>query len=354
MTIQVRCPNSACGKLLAVRDDFAGKTGKCPSCGTTMPIPYPNEAPSAAITPEVGEPPAREELEAIPVRGGRARQRRYEEDEEDESYDDYDEDDDRRPRRRRTREEDERRRRPVWPEVSTLVCLGLGIFCFLVLSIIPLFSYATASGAVLGFSASKSSDSLFTGDPDFIGTWQGKVLMIATLAVLVLTAVALILYLTFRPEDSDPIITITGAVAGAWGVTVLLWLLGLIWKVFNLSGEINKRLANNPLGKAEISITPGVAIWIGLIVAVGGLAAFSTLMSLRRKTLWMYVGEGVGLALGILITVLVVQPWKTTYDKEGGGSRPKFLTQAATWEAIGGKTALANRFPPGHAGPRSR
>ncbi|MFO0884401.1 MAG: hypothetical protein U0894_09465 [Pirellulales bacterium] len=37
MPIAVNC--SHCGKTLKVKDEFAGKKGKCPSCNGSIPIP---------------------------------------------------------------------------------------------------------------------------------------------------------------------------------------------------------------------------------------------------------------------------------------------------------------------------
>jgi len=37
--IKVKCPNAACGKVAAVKEEFAGKRAKCPACGTIIDIP---------------------------------------------------------------------------------------------------------------------------------------------------------------------------------------------------------------------------------------------------------------------------------------------------------------------------
>jgi hypothetical protein len=50
--IKVTCPNVSCGKLSAVKEEFAGRQAKCPACGTIMKIPA---APQAA-TPRQAEP----------------------------------------------------------------------------------------------------------------------------------------------------------------------------------------------------------------------------------------------------------------------------------------------------------
>jgi hypothetical protein len=310
MTIHVRCPNAECGKLLAVRDDFAGKTGKCPSCGATMPIPAADESPPVLAAAVEDEAPPEHE----PRPAARRRRRRQEEEDEDD-YDDYDDD---RPRGRgRFQRED--RRRPRDPQLATLLCLGIGIGLLLFLAFTPLFSFATKSGLGVGIGASESVPSLFTGDPNFIGTWPGKVIMFATLAVAVLVVVSLVVCLTASPEVGDLMVTIGSCVAGGWGVTALLWQLGLIWKVFSLAKKINEIIGNR-----DISVSPGIGLWIGMGLALATVAVFSCLMSLRQKTLWIYLGEGVGLGLGLLVGLVVVQPWKTPLDQPGE-PRPSFL-----------------------------
>jgi hypothetical protein len=39
MPIRVQCPNKSCAKSMTVKDEFAGKTGKCPACGTPVKVP---------------------------------------------------------------------------------------------------------------------------------------------------------------------------------------------------------------------------------------------------------------------------------------------------------------------------
>jgi hypothetical protein len=39
MPISVKCPNRTCGKTMNVKDQFAGKMGKCPACGTPVKVP---------------------------------------------------------------------------------------------------------------------------------------------------------------------------------------------------------------------------------------------------------------------------------------------------------------------------
>ncbi|MBY0526652.1 MAG: hypothetical protein K2R98_24865 [Gemmataceae bacterium] len=39
MPIRVQCPNEACGKVMMVKDQFAGTKGKCPDCGQAVLVP---------------------------------------------------------------------------------------------------------------------------------------------------------------------------------------------------------------------------------------------------------------------------------------------------------------------------
>jgi len=39
MAIEVRCPNSDCGKGFKLRDSLAGKKVRCPGCGTVIKVP---------------------------------------------------------------------------------------------------------------------------------------------------------------------------------------------------------------------------------------------------------------------------------------------------------------------------
>src|SRR5437588_11760474 len=48
--IRVKCPNSKCQQTLTVKDEFAGRTGKCPACGTAVQVP--------AAKPQAAEAPA--------------------------------------------------------------------------------------------------------------------------------------------------------------------------------------------------------------------------------------------------------------------------------------------------------
>ncbi len=100
--IRFECPG--CRAIYTVKDDKAGKTGKCPSCGSQFVIPQPDPDPEPP-------PPVPEVALAIPIppplitpikRADRPL-RRVERD-----ADEFDDDDDRPRRRRRVRQDDDR------------------------------------------------------------------------------------------------------------------------------------------------------------------------------------------------------------------------------------------------------
>ena len=112
--IRFECPG--CRAIYTVKDDKAGKTGKCPSCGSQFVIPQPESDPEP---PEPPPPvPIPEAALAIPIsppaittikRADRPL-RRVERD-----ADEFDDDDDRPRRRRRTRPQDDD---PSWIQTN--------------------------------------------------------------------------------------------------------------------------------------------------------------------------------------------------------------------------------------------
>src|SRR5580765_7549466 len=109
--MQIACPS--CQKQLRVPDAAAGKTVKCPACGTMFPAvdtveELVQDAPPRRV-PKAAPPPAHDEVQENLPRRSRPRG-----DEDDElprrsrrPDDDDDEDDDRPARRRRPRDEDD-------------------------------------------------------------------------------------------------------------------------------------------------------------------------------------------------------------------------------------------------------
>jgi hypothetical protein len=311
MPINVRCPNDACGRMLSVQDDFAGKTGKCPSCGTTMPIPYPpaDEAPESSHMPATAEPPVRpepatagepaehgdagiptlvQEEEEIPVRRYRGRPR-Y-------SDDDYD---DRRPRRRSSG-----RDRLVVPQTGasagTIVCLSIGSGLLVFLGLTPLFAMYVVTFPNQQMAPLMSQP----GVAGMLSLTEGKILLIISQVMAGLCMAGLIVYLTVPQRVADVFVTVCSCLAGGWAVTALFWILGFIWDIKTTS--VFRQTLQNVM---ETGMEPGVGLWLGLGLSIATVAVFSTVITIRGRTLWLYLGEGIGLIGGVLLLTLNVQPW---------------------------------------------
>ncbi len=54
MPIRFQCPNPECGKTISVKDEFAGRTGKCPGCQASVKVPV-----AVAASAEHSPPPPR-------------------------------------------------------------------------------------------------------------------------------------------------------------------------------------------------------------------------------------------------------------------------------------------------------
>jgi hypothetical protein len=294
MTIQVRCPNSDCGKVLSVRDDFAGQTGRCPSCGATLDIPAGGEGP-AHVVPVRSRRPDPEEEDPVPVYPSRPRRRPR--DDYDDEYEDSDYEEDRRGARRRSPYDERYGRRRPPSTAGTIVCLGIGIGLLVFLAFVPLFPM---------FSFTFPANFRVPVQPEvggMIKLTEGMVLVIVTGVVALICVVALILYLSIAESISDIFLTVAGCLAGGWSITVLVWMVAFIWDIFTFNGVTKTR--------GGVGIVPGIGLWLGLGLALGLVAVFATLIGIRGRTLWLYLGEGVGLVAGILLLTLNVQPWES-------------------------------------------
>lgn len=57
MPMQMKCPNPACTTMLTVREEFAGKMIKCPTCASTLMVPQPAVAAAVGAAPIGGGAP---------------------------------------------------------------------------------------------------------------------------------------------------------------------------------------------------------------------------------------------------------------------------------------------------------
>jgi hypothetical protein len=120
MTIKFKCPN--CQSELSVKDELAGKMGKCPACKNPITVPRSGAAPRSSVPPPPSSRrisrPAEDvvEAEVLPEDDEPPRRsRRREEVEEVEEVEEIEDEPRRRPARRRRDDEDDRprRRRPA-------------------------------------------------------------------------------------------------------------------------------------------------------------------------------------------------------------------------------------------------
>jgi HEAT repeats len=66
MPIKFHCPNVACARGLTVKDEAAGRQGKCPSCGSVLTVPERNGATSEEPDPyALAEPEPKPEPEVV-------------------------------------------------------------------------------------------------------------------------------------------------------------------------------------------------------------------------------------------------------------------------------------------------
>jgi hypothetical protein len=287
MGIQLRCPNEACAKLLFIRDDLAGKTGKCPSCGTTLLIPAAGPAKDTVRAGESGEP-----VLVYPDKPGRFPM------EDDEIAAD-------RPRRRRMVEDEEDDQPAESPLVGTKTCLWIGIGLLAFLSFVPLFSM---------YSVQNYEPTSGRGDagPPVIGGMinlpEGKIILIGS-AVAATLCLASFIFVAALPERvANYFLTFSSSLAIAWGLTLACWFVGLIWDMFALTDYLQNE---NNFDKPPGPMTPGLGIWLGLGAALVLLCVFAILLAMRGRAVWFFLASGLGLAAGIFVVVFLVRPWDT-------------------------------------------
>jgi hypothetical protein len=89
------------------------------------------------------------------------------------------------------------------------------------------------------------------------------------------------------------------------------WVGGRFWRV------VHTPVAQTPLGVwpgflkgsggptsgggPTLRVTMGAGTLVGLVLAIGVVAVFSLMTNYRGKGRWMYLGDGVGLLLGVVL-----------------------------------------------------
>src|SRR5262249_44131303 len=66
MPMQLKCPNPACTTMLNVREEFAGKMIKCPTCAATLMVPQPAAAAAMAAAPAAPSVPTAPVMSSSP------------------------------------------------------------------------------------------------------------------------------------------------------------------------------------------------------------------------------------------------------------------------------------------------
>jgi hypothetical protein len=201
----------------------------------------------------------------------------------------------------------------VGKSVRTITLLGVGIGLLLLLSFVPLFNlYAlslTLDTPWVGVEA-RTAETVSM----FNTYWHGKAVLVVSLIVALFAVLTLVLFLTAAPDVSDPLITLCKCFSIGWTVTVVLWSMGCYWKVITEVGSLTKAVRGMWSGGVSIRVYPDAGLWITLILAIGLLVVFSLLKSPRERRLWTYFGYWAGGALGLLVVILFVQPWRPTVE----------------------------------------
>lgn len=317
MAIKVQCPNPACGQIITVRDEYAGKRGKCPVCGGAMMIPaggnreslssrpapmqqdYPRsgipvDAPDTAnlspLTPvdELRLPPA-DVLDAAPAPPPAEPPP------------------------------------PPYPsaapqlvagytmaELATRTALIIGIVSLVLLSLIPqvrwLYLSRSSSDPERNRDRTELIQLMFLGQ--HLGTGGPGATFLMFSGLLAFGSVVCLLLRDTSKETSDQAIAVFGGLGIGWGVTVFFWLLGFIWKAFALASEIGSR---------NFTVLPGFGLIIGFFAALAIIAVFGYLVASRRRWVWLAASAGLGFFFGLFLLVFNVRPWDVKLVTSLGG-----------------------------------
>lgn len=255
--IEFKC--SECGKQLRVKDEAAGKKGKCPQCGTVLLVPAPaltkphQSTEGTDAIAQVQPPAATSHSEQEPEPP--------------------------------TPEGSSSASIPTEPsprlDQTAKIALAAGGLGLVTLGLSPLFKWINfGAGGVTGIS----------GD--------GKIV----LGITIVSAIALGL-----AAFANRRVTLAAMGAGAWGTIALFWMGGLIWKVGSLLDSPD--LKDNPFAAMlATQVSPGSGLYLGLI---GGLIAAGALgfvayrnMQLAGRSRVFYAAQSGALVLGIAVAML--------------------------------------------------
>jgi hypothetical protein len=302
MTMQVKCPNGACGKVLTVQEEYAGKKGKCPGCGNEMTIPAAANGDDAANW-QPSAPGARRDQSSsepamvLPAAASRA-------------VNEY--------AIPIGKNSDAHSASNGATGMITRAGLGIGVCCLMLLSFSPQMEWIYLStpprprGVLPNSPETGRRDGLSPqsaiGDAFLDSRAAAADFRYYSLAVAVLALVALTLTQTAQRDWTDGAIAASGSFAVGWGVMAGIWQLGIAWKVFALATLVRDQQVFGPNRNADTSIWPGPGLALGLFAALIVVAVFGSLVASRKRFLWLVTGATMGGGLGILMLVLHVKP----------------------------------------------
>ncbi len=371
MPIQARCPNKGCGQLLTVGDQFAGKKGRCPTCGMVFMIPVPRAARPAqpAAEYEVVDdnpnplaglargPAYRDERPAHPQRGAPddVEEAQYADEADDPNLDLRE----RLAAQREGRELPSRAAAAARPTVKgkllktkpvlgsdSITALAVGIVLLIGLALTPFLPWLSMSEkksegntwekkttSVTGMGTATRTISTSEREPRERelegGPKEGLGIMIISIVAAVIVAAGLSLCLSAVMERSLASDVLAGsmAAAAAWATAAIVWVLGYVWQVVTLAMEkrkdtraIREMIKDRP-GNLDYSATtlPSFGLWLGLFAAIGIAATLTHASGSLRRRNWLLIAEAAGFVIGLIIVLTYVQPWEIGF---GGARRP--------------------------------
>lgn len=322
MTIRVQCPNTDCGQVLNVRDEFAGKRGKCPACGSAMMIPtaaIAREILAGRLTPSPArERPRSDELPSPSTSGDslpviQTDDLRLPAAEQGEPLDFSNE-----PSPVAVREVRPAVESPapvVGPspvpskggllagysmaDLVARAALIVGTVALLIIGFVPQIRWLYVSGSATRLEARGLEIGVALG---LTGAGVGTPLLVNSALLILLSMLCLVLLDLLPGVKTDAIIGALGGAAVGWGCLVFLWMLGFVWKAFTTASN---------LGERNLTILPGFGPLLGIFASLALIAVFGYLCYSRQRYFWLAGGAGLGLLFGLLLLIFNARPWQS-------------------------------------------
>jgi hypothetical protein len=271
---------------MTVKDDFAGKTGKCPVCGTPIAVPQaaamagrsamvhpapsaPPSQPRPVAPPPVQQVPAEPmpiPIDDIPPMMGDAPQAPSE---------------------------------PKIPFLKTpeILFLAGSIALTLLLAFTPLMPWISLSTKSGGIEVSKTISGM-----KYAGIGTGVSMMIFSLLIAAVAGAGLAFALAQPLERrlNQLLCLQTVTVVCVWGHLCLWWVLA--WIVKTLMG-------NGSMFGTTFTAIPHLGLWFALL-ASAGIGVLTSMLLLRQLPIgWLKRTHIVAAALGSIMLIFYVQPW---------------------------------------------